>query len=199
MSWLVSESLATSLFYLSVISGAFIDTVAPNKEWAERYQLPHYLALDTEDNYADEDEITKSDAHAALGELRKDAGGEALFILSWCVLYDTTGFGAINRNTPQKDLINNLINFINGKLVSKRKKNTARVFIEYAEKWKKQQTRPLLYTEAYVKAGDYYSFIQSRDKKFTTTEGTTLGNTIPDAVESLMKPKFTSELWNSKR
>ncbi len=182
-----------ALLYLSIVSGAFIDTVAPTKEWAEKHQLPHFIVLDTEDVYEDDDQITRSDAHGELAVLRKEASGEALFILSWCLLHDTTGFGAISRNTPQRDLINNLINFIDGKLVSKKKRNTAKMFVDYAERWTKQQTRPLLITEAYIKAGDYYSIIQHQGKKFTTAEGTELGNSIPEAIETIMKPKYSAD------
>ena len=185
-----------ALLYLSIISGAFIDLVAPTRDWAERHQVPHYLALDTEESYDEEDEITRSDAHAALSELRKEASTEALFILAWCIQYDTQAYGAHLKSTPMKDLVAYHIKYIDGKLVTKRKKNTPKVFIEYAEKWKGQQTRPALYVEAYVKAGEYFSFIQTKEKKYTTAEGTALGNTIEEAVANLQKPKFTQDFEN---
>jgi hypothetical protein len=183
-----------ALLYLSVISGAFIDLVAPTREWAERHQLPHYLALETEETYEEEDFITRSDAHAALAELRKEASPEALFILAWCIQYDTNAFGAYLKNTPMKDLINYHAKYIDGKIVTKKKKNTPQVFLNYFNKWNAQQTRPALYVESYVKAGEYYNFIQQREKKYVTNDGTVLGNTIDSAVETLMKPKFTQDL-----
>ncbi len=183
-----------ALLYLSIISGAFGEIVSPTRDWAERHQIPHYLALETEESFDEEDGIKRSDAHAALAELRRDETPEALFILAWCIQYDTNAFGAYLKSTPMKDLINYHIKYIDGKLVTKRKKDTARVFIEYAEKWKGQQTRPALYVEAYVKAGEYYNFINQREKKYVMNDGTVLGNTIEDAVANLMKLKYTQDL-----
>lgn len=183
-----------ALLYLSIISGAFIDLVAPTKDWADRYQIPHYLALEADNSqYEDEDEITKSDAHGALTDIRKNHGKDALFILAWCLQYDTNGYGAYTYATSEKDLINYHIKYIDGKLVNKNKKNTAKLFLDYYEKWLGEKTRPLLYTEAYIKAGDYYSYIIQREKKYSTIEGTLLGNTIQDAVSTIMKGKLTPE------
>ncbi len=193
-----TKSPVHALLYLSIISGAFIDTVAPTRDWAERYQIPHYLALETEETMEDEDEITRSDAHALLSELRKETS-DALFILAWCIHYETNAFGAINKATPLKSLITSHVQYIDGKLVSKRKRNTPKTFIEYAEKWKGQQTRPALFVEAYIKAGEYFSFINQREKKYVTSDGTVLGNTISDAVTNLMKPKFTQDLENLRK
>lgn len=185
-----------ALLYLSIISGAFIDLVAPTREWAERFQIPHYLYLETDVNlYGEEEEdITRSDAHSELGSLRKEFGKESLYILAWCLQYDTNAFGAYNYNTPEKDLINYHIKYIDGKLVTKRKRNMPKNFIEYAKKWKGQQTRQLLYVEAYVKAGEYFNFISQREKKYVTSDGTILGNTVNDAVKALMQPKFSVDL-----
>lgn len=183
-----------ALLYLSIISGAFIDTVAPTKEWAERSQIPHYLALETESNNDEQDEITRSDAHGILRDLRKASDPEALFILAWCMQYDTNAFGAYNKSTTFNDLVNYHIKYIDGKIVTKKKRNTPKVFMEYAEKWGGQQTRPALYIEAYVKAGEYFSFVNQKEKKYVTMDGTILGNTISEAVETLQKPKFSSDL-----
>lgn len=187
-----TEKPAHALLYLSIISGAFMELVAPTREWAERHQIPHYMVLEIENSPIDldeEEDIRRSDAHAALYELRKEHGRDALFIAAWCVLYDTNAFGAVHSNTSEKDLVNYIIKFIDGKLVSKKKKNMPKIFIDYCEKWKGQQTRPLLYTEAYVKAGEYFNYINQKAKKYTTMDGTELGNTVQDAVASLMKPK----------
>lgn len=183
-----------ALLYLSIISGAFIDTVAPTRDWAERHQLPHFMVLETEDTFDDIEDITKSDAHAALSLLRKDESGDALFILAWCIQYETQAYGAQLRSTPIRDLVNYHIKYIDGKLTTKKKRNTPKTFIEYAEKWKGQQTRPALYVEAYVKAGEYFNFLSNKEKRFTTPDGVALGNTVEDAVATLMKPKFTEAL-----
>jgi hypothetical protein len=183
-----------ALLYLSILSGAFVEVVAPTKEWADKNRIPHYLALETDGPTDEEnDDITRSDAHAALSELRKEADPEALFILAWCVQYDTNAFGAYRRSTPFKDLVNYHIKYIDGKLVTKRKRNTAQTFLNYVEKWKGTQTRPGLYAEAYVKAGEYFGLINQRSKKYTTAAGTVLGNTVEEAVTNIRKAKFNGD------
>lgn len=189
-----TKNPAHAVLYLSIISGAFMDTVAPTKDWAERHQIPHYMALETDENLEEDVDITRSDAHAALTEIRKEDSSEALFILAWCIQYDTNAFGAFLKSASVRDLVNYHIKYIDGKLVTKKKRNTPKVFLDYVAKWKGQQTRPALYVEAYVKAGIYFNYINQREKKFVTTEGTILGNTIEQAVEALMKTKFTQDL-----
>lgn len=186
-----TEKPEHALLYLSILCGAFSGAVAPNKDWAERHQIPHYLALEIETgDYGDEEDITRSDAHGELALLRKEFGKDALYILAWCIQYDTNAFGAYNYSTTEKDLINYHIKYIDGKLQTKKKRNCPKSFIEYVEKWKTPQTRQLLYTEAYLKAGEYFNFINQREKKFVTADGVILGNTVKEAVESLQKPKF---------
>jgi hypothetical protein len=192
-----TEKPEHALLYLSILAGAFSDVVAPNRDWADRYQIPHYLALELETNdFGDEDDITRSDAHGELALLRKDFGKDALFILAWCIQYDTNAFGAYSYSQSERDLINYHIKYIDGKLQTKKKKNCPKTFIDYAEKWRGSQTRPLLYTEAYIKAGEYFNFINQREKKYVTNDGTILGNTIQDAVTNLMKPKFKQDFEN---
>lgn len=188
-----------ALLYLSILCGAFNALVAPNKDWAERHQIPHYLALEVETgDYGEEEDITRSDAHGELAIIRKEFGKDALYILAWCLQYDTNAFGAYNYSTTEKDLINYHIKYIDGKLQTKKKKNCPKTFMEYAEKWAKPQTRQLLYAEAYVKAGEYFNYISQREKKYVTSEGTILGNTIQDAVKNLMQPKFKVDFDNLK-
>lgn len=185
-----TKSPVHALLYLSVISGAFMGVVAPTREWAERFQIPTYLALETDTDALEDEDITRSDAHAALSELRKDASPDALFIIAWCIQYDTKAYGAYLKSTPTKDLVAYHIKYIDGKLVTKKKRNTPKTFLEYVEKWKGKQSRALLYVEAYVKAGEYYNFINQKEKKYVTSDGTILGNTVDEAVTNLMKPKF---------
>lgn len=186
---------SAALLYLSIMSGAFMDVVAPTKEWAEKHQLPHYLLLEKDDTFEGEDEITRSDAHAALGKLRKEESNEALFALAWCLQYDTNAFAGMLRSIPQKELINSHIKYIDGKLKVKgvRKRNFPQTFIDYAEKWEKTKTRELVMAEAYVRGGEYFNFLLKRDKKYTTKDGTVLGNTVAEAVDKLMKADNTEE------
>jgi hypothetical protein len=183
-----------ALLYLSIISGAFMGMVAPTYTWAHDKQIPLYLALETDDVIDDDEEIRKSDAHAALGRLRAEESTEALFILAWCMQYDTEKYGAFLRSVSKKELVNYHIKFIDGKLRTKSKKDCAKIFLEYAKRWEGQQTRPLLYTEAYVKAGEYFNYLVKRDNKFTTTEGTELGMRITEVVDNLQKAKYSKDL-----
>lgn len=186
-----TEKPEHALLYLSIIGGAFSDIVAPNRDWADMHQIPHYLALEIESNdYGEEEDITRSDAHGELALIRKEFGKDALYILAWCIQYDTNAFGAYNYSTAEKDLINYHIKFIDGKLQTKKKKNCPKTFLDYAGRWRAPQTRQLLYTEAYVKAGEYFNFISQREKKYVTSDGTILGNTVAEAVANLQKPKF---------
>lgn len=183
-----------ALLYLSVISGAFADLVGPTRDWAEANQLPHYLQLETEGYVDDDDEsINRSDAHAALADLRKE-GQEALFILAWCLQYDTQAYGAYLRSTPTRNLVDYHIKYIEGKLSLKKKRNTPKTFIEYYNRWKGQQTRPALLAEAYLKAGEYYNFVQQKQKKYTLANDTVLGATVNEAVDTLMKAKSARDL-----
>lgn len=183
-----------ALLYLSIMAGAFMEVVAPTKDWAEAFQVPHYLALETDDNQFDGDEdITRSEAHAALISLQKESP-EALMILSWCVLSDTTTFGGVNKATSQRELMTSLVKFIDGKLVSRKKRNCPKTFMDYAERWKKPLTKNALYVEAYLRAGEHFALINQREKRYTTANGTALGNTVKEAVETLLKPKFQVDL-----
>lgn len=182
-----------ALLYLSVISGAFVDTVAPTKEFAGKYQVPHYLHLEGETaDYSDEADITRSDAHVALGKLRLEQP-DALFYLGWALQADTTSFGGYLKSTPMKTLIKYHIDYIDGKLQTKKKRNCPALFKEYADKWEKQQTRDRIITEAYVRAGEHYALINQKEKKFVLSNGTVLGNTVAEAVATLYKPKFQQD------
>lgn len=184
-----------ALLYLSIMSGAFEDLIAPNKEYAETKQRQHYLALETDEAESnDDDDITRMDALGSLSELRKTADPEALFILAWCIQYDTNAYGAYTKSTSFRDLVNYHIKYIEGKLSLKKKRNTPKVFLEYTDKWNTPLTRNALYAEAYIKAGEYYNFIQKKEGKYTTPEGTVLGNSIMDAVETILKPKNSEDL-----
>lgn len=191
-----TENTTHLLLYLSIISGAFMDVVAPTKDWAINKGILHYLELQSEENEFDgEEEITKSDAHFALGELRKNESYDALFTLAWCLQYDTASFGAYSKSTSTRNLINYHIQYIDGKLKSKRKINFPKTFLEYVEKWNGQQTRAKLMIEAYVKAGEYYSYInRNKERKLSTVDGVVIGTTIKEAVDNLNKAKFAQDL-----
>lgn len=187
---------AHALLYLSIISGAFIDLVAPTKEWADNHEIMHYLVLESEDVESDDINITRSDAHAALMDLRKNADPEALFMLAWCTQYDTRSFSAYTKATPQRDLINYHIQYIDGKLPAKKQlsKKPAEIFMDYYDRWNGQQTRPAIIAEAYVKAGEYFNLFRPGDKKYTTLDNVPLGNTIPETVKRLLKATSSDEL-----
>lgn len=186
------------LLYLSIVGGAYMSLVAPTKEWAERNPgIPFYLALELEASATDsESYVTKLDAQAALAELSKDSG-DGMFIVAWCTQYDSASYGAYSRTaTPRSELIKYHSMFIEGSIPPKRgkKRDCPKLFLEYANKWKGQQTKAGVMVEAYVKAGEYYGFINSSKKKYVTDEGTVLGNTIEEAVKALMQNKNAEDL-----
>jgi hypothetical protein len=186
------------LLYLSIISGAFMSLVAPTKEWAERNPgIPFYLALEKEASETDSElYVTKLDAQAALSKLSKDSG-DGMFIVAWCTQYDSKSYGAYSRTaTPPSELIKYHSMFIDGDIPEKkgRKRDCPKIFLDYANRWMGQQTKASVMVEAYVKAGEYYGFINSTKKKYVTDEGTVLGNTIEEAVRELMQNKNADDL-----
>lgn len=186
------------LLYLSIIAGAYPNLIAPTKEYAHKDSTIYfYLALE-EDAVATDSEsfVTKLEAQGALAALAKDTG-DGMFILAWCLQYDSTSFGAYSRvMTSPKDLIKYHLQYIDGLINEKRgmKKSSPKKFIEYANLWNAPQTRAKLMVEAYVKAGEYYGLINKGKKTFQTREGTVLGNSIPEAVDTLMKQANADEL-----
>ena len=190
-----TSNLEHTLLYLGIIGGAFINMIAPTKEFAERYRIPHYLMLETETDDEEYEEVSDSiEAIANLSSLVKDESGDGLFILCWTALYGTKGFGSLLKSTPKKDLISYLKMYIDGNLVDKHKKKCAKNFNEYYEKWKSTQLRPKLYAEAYIKGGEQFAVVVTKDKKYETSWGTLLGNTIEEAVEKISQKKFADDL-----
>lgn len=190
-----TEKPEHALLYLSIMSGAFNDLVAPNKEWAIRTFTPHYLSLSTDNELSrsEEESFTRSDAHAALSDLRKNHGKESLYMIAWCIQPETNAFGAYSHSVTEKDLVYYHMQYIDGKLLTKNKKSTAKNFISYYDKWLDTEVRANIFLEAYVKAGDYFSFINQREKKYVLTNGTILGNTVEEAIANLKKPKFRQD------
>lgn len=188
-----TKNSSHALLYLSIIGGAFIDTIAPTKKYAEDKQVPHYLALESEAmDFNDEEEFSRNDAHYALAKMKQESP-EGLFYLGWVLQADTTSFGGYLKSTPMKTLVKYHIEFIDGKLQSKKKRNCPVLFLEYAKKWEGQQTRDKVMTEAYVRAGEHYALINQREKKYVMSNGTVLGNTVAEAVANLHKSKFQQD------
>lgn len=190
-----TENPEHALLYLSILANAF-DNVAPNREYADRFQVTHYLALDLGTYEGGEDDDTnRADALAELTLLKREFGKDALYILAWCLQYDTSAFGAYSLSVTEKELMTYHMKYIEGKLKSKvQGRNFPKNFIEYTEKWRGAQTRQQLYVEAYIKAGEWFNYIFQKEKKYHTEAGTVLGNTIQEAVTALMKAKNRDEL-----
>lgn len=184
-----------AILYFSIMGGAFIDTIAPNKELAIEKRIPHYIFL--EKDVDDDDFVDISDkikASANLAKLMEEGNEDGLFILCWTALYNTRGFGSILKSMPKKDKVSYLHMFIEGDLVDKRKKQCPKIFNDYFEKWNSSQLRDKLYAEAYIKAGEQYALIVTKDKKYETVWGTSLGNTIDEAVDKITQKKFAKDL-----
>jgi hypothetical protein len=184
-----------AVLYFGILGGAFIDTIAPTRDLAIEKRIPHYLVLekDVEDEeFIDVNEKLKASAN--LFKLMEEGSEDALFILCWTALYNTRGFGSVLKSMPKKDKATYLNMFIEGQLVDKRKKNCAKTFNEYVERWNSPQLREKLYAEAYIKAGEQYALIVTKDRKYETIWGTSLGNTIDEAVEKITQKKFANDL-----
>lgn len=186
------------LMYLSIASGAFMSLVAPTKDWAERNPgIPFYLALEAEASTTDsESYVGKLQAQAALSGLSEDSG-DGMFIVAWCTQYDSASYGAYSRTaTPRSELIKYHSMFIDGNIMGKKgkKRDCPKIFLDYANRWNGQQTKAAVMVEAYVKAGEYYGFINSAKKKYVTDEGTVLGNTIEECIKTLMQNKYSDDL-----
>jgi|LakMenEpi03Aug12_release.lakeMendotaPanAssembly.Ray.scaffolds.fasta_scaffold00342_26 hypothetical protein len=184
-----------AVLYFSIIGGAFIDTIAPTKDLAIEKRIPHYIVLEkdaTDEEFVDVNEKLKASAN--LYKLMEEGSEDALFILCWTALYNTKGFGSILKSMPKSDKATYLNMFIEGELVDKKKKTCAKIFNQYVDRWSSPQLREKLYAEAYIKAGEQYALVVTNDKKYETTWGTSLGNTIDEAVEKITQKKFAKDL-----
>ena len=181
-----------ALLYFNIMGGGFVDTVAPSKEYAEKYRIQYYI--ETESEFVSEDGdsyMTKATAFSLLSELANSSDNQALLFLGWVLHSDSNGFGSYTLNTPKSELFKMHGEFIEGKLTFKRKRQTPVKFIEAANSWKDGKNgRPRLMTEAYLKAAQTYSYINSdKDGKLSLPSGLILGLSIEKAIDTLLQPK----------
>lgn len=193
-----TKNIEQCLLYINIAGGAFLQLVAPTKEMAEspRTDLRYYLEVESE--FSDEevnDYLTKAQAYSLLTEL-KDAEGDSLLFLAWCLQSMTKTFGAYSRASSKLELIKYHAEFIEGKLNKNNKRNTIKDFIEYANKWKTGGlTRETIITEAYLKAAEYYSYLNTnKDNKYELSSGLILGLNIEEAIKKIRKPVNLQEL-----
>ncbi len=185
-----------ALLYFNIMGGGFVDTVAPSKEYAERFRIPFFM--ETEDEFISEDGdsyMTKAQAFSLLRELSETADNQALLYLGWVLHSDSEGFGSYTYSTPKSELFKMHAEFIEGKLKFKRKRQAPTKFIATAETWKEAKTgRPRIITEAYLKAAQIYSYINSdKDGKLSLPSGLVLGLSVDSGVNILLQPKNTNE------
>ncbi len=185
-----------ALLYFNIMGGGYIDTVAPSREYAERFRIPYFI--ETESEYVSEDSdsyLTKASAFSLLNELHHSGDNQALLFLGWALHSDSDGFGSYNLNTPKSELFKMHGEFIEGKLKFKKKRQAPTKFIETANSWKEGKTgRPRIMTEAYVKAAQIYSYINSdKDGKLSLPSGLILGQNVEKAVDTLLLPKNTKD------
>lgn len=185
-----------ALLYFNIMGGGYIDTVAPSKEFAEVYRIPFYIETESEfvsedgDNY-----MTKAEAFTLLNDLANSSDNQALLYLGWVLHSDSKGFGAYTISTPKSELFKMHGEFIEGKLTFVRKRNTPIKFIEAAKSWKDGKIgRPRIMTEAYLKAAQIYSYMNSdKEGKLSLPSGLQLGYSIDSAIDTLLKPKNAKE------
>lgn len=186
-----------ALLYFNIMGGGYLDTIAPTKELAELNKVNFYIETENEihDELAD-DYVTKANAFRLLTELASKADNEALFYLGWILHSETNSFGSYNKSTSKAELFKMHGEFIEGKLVSKKKRNCPAAFVEAAERWNDGKIgRPRLMVEAYLKASDRLAYLNSdKEGKYTLPSGLQLGLTYTDSIDVLLKPKNTQDL-----
>lgn len=194
-----TDNIDHAILYFSIIGGAFIDIIAPNKDFAEAKFISHYLQLES---ISDDDEFEsfsdKIVANANLAKLMNDTSGDALFMIYWTALYRTKGFAGLLKSTPKTELIKTLREFIEGHLVDKQKKKCAKEFNSYVEMWESEQTRKNVYLRAMLHAGEQYAQIFSKDGIYYTAWDVELGKTLDDCMAKLSQNKYSSDVKKLK-
>ncbi len=185
-----------ALLYFNIMGGGYSDTIAPSEELARESKVNFYIETEGElkDELAD-DYVTKASAFGMLMQLSTKADNEALLYLGWVLHSDTKGFGSYNRSTSKTELFKMHGEFIEGKLVSKKKRNCPAQFVEVAEKWNDGKVgRPRLMTEAYLKASERLSYLNmDKEGKYILPSGLQLGLNYIDSVDILLKPKNSKD------
>ncbi len=185
-----------ALLYFNIMGGGFIDVVAPSKDYAEQFRIPFYIETEQEFVSPDgESYLTKAEAFSLLSELAHSSDNQALLFLGWVLHSDSKGFGAYTYSTPKSELFKMHGEFIEGKLSFSKKRNTPVKFAEAAKDWKDGKTgRPRIMTEAYFKAAQIYSYINTdKEGRYSLPSGLQLGFDAETAVDTLLKPKNSKE------
>lgn len=185
-----------AILYFNIMGGGYLDTIAPTKELAELHKVNFYIETENEihDEIAD-DYVTKGKAFGLLSELASKADNESLLYLAWVLHSETKGFGSYNRSTPKSELFKMHGEFIDGKLVSKRKRNCPVLFVEAAERWKDAKLgRPRIIIESYLIAADRLSYLNTnKEGRYVLPSGLELSQTYADSIDTLLKPKNTKD------
>lgn len=185
-----------ALLYFNIMGGGYIDTVAPSKEYAEKYRIQYYIETEAEHVSEDGDSyMTRATAFTLLSELANSSDNQALLYLGWVLHSDSDGFGSYTLSTPKSELFKMHGEFIDGKLKFKRKRQAPTKFIETANAWKDGKNgRPRIITEAYLKAAQTLSYINSdKEGKLSLPSGLQLGFNIETAIDTLLKAKYNKE------
>jgi len=172
--------------YWKIKSGAYAEGIAPTYEIAQQHGIPYYLTPLEEQAERETEEVGfKGKAYAALEEMSEKKNTEDLLWLSWILLEASAGY---SKSTPKATLYKALFEFIEGKRVKKAKKLCAKQFTEAVTLLKTDRTRAI--AKAVVKAGDWFAliFTNKEGKLQIRKDNTILGETVEEAVETLLKP-----------
>lgn len=185
-----------AVLYFNIMSGGFIDLVAPSKEYAEANNLMHYLVH--EEDYVDEtsqDFSLKGKAYQLMMELN-DMDNDPLYYIAWCLQPYTTSFAAYSKAFSKQELIKYTALYIEGKLSRDKKRNCVKDFINYATNWKSGNlNKEKIMVEAYINGALYYVILQKdREGTILTKTGASVGSSVSEAIEILMKPKMAADL-----
>lgn len=180
------------LLYWKIMGGGYADEIGPTYETALSLGLPFYMTeIEEEAERRGEDVSSKVKAFALLEEISQKKSNEDLLWLAWMLHPSNQGFTKI---TPAATLFQAHYEFIEGKLVKKAKKACSKQFVDACNLLKNNKTEAI--ATAIVKAGDYFGLIYtSKEGKLVTRKnGLILGETVDEAIDTLLKPTNQEEL-----
>lgn len=190
------------LIRLYAIENGGFSIVAKSLEEARAASVPPKFYLHRVEETASLNTEVKKLRNKALSELQKLFDKNTNKLLYIAKILDVNG-AQYKKSTPNDIIYDNMDKYINGDLVDKNKKVTARKFLDAAG-----LDMESLKIRAIVKEANYYRYIASKSDGFIyhMSTSTMMGRTLADCVEYLKNPlneeilvditKKVEEHWN---